>query len=497
MSRYRIFVASAAWAIALSLAGPRAQAHPLGNFTVNHLTKVAIHGDAMQLRYVLDVAEIPTFQIVRALDRDAKPSAAQLRGWASSEVGAIQSGLSVEQDGRTLALRPRAVRVSTRPGAGGLALLYLVADFDVRLRAGSMRHIGIADKTFAERIGWKDIVVAPASEPTAELQRYPSALLASPRDVTAVRITLNASRQTVEALQAGDAGGGGPSQLRTNALSDMLAHGTANPLLVMLTLLVAMGLGALHAAEPGHGKTLLAVSLIGARATTKQAIILATGLTFSHTVGVIALGIVLLFASQRIVPENVYPWITVVSGMMVAFIGAGGLARYVHARSHAHASAHHHDHEHPHGHVIPGTQPLSFRSVVVMAMSGNIAPCPAALVVLLTALSLHRTGYGIVVILAFSIGLAAVLVGLGIGLIHGAKWLAQRPALDRLIAYGPLASACMIACIGAIMIGQGFAAGSLHAPIAPVVGLALAAIAGYALRPGHTHTHGAPLMREY
>jgi ABC-type nickel/cobalt efflux system permease component RcnA len=127
-----------------------------------------------------------------------------------------------------------------------------------------------------------------------------------------------------------------------------------------------------------------------------------------------------------------------------------------------------------------------------MAMSGNIAPCPAALVVLLTALSLHQVAYGIVVIIAFSIGLSGVLTTMGIAFVRGAKWLSERPAFEHLTNYGPLASACVIACIGAIMIGQGFASGSLHAPVLPVTMLALAAIAGYALRPGHVHVHAVP-----
>ena len=149
------------------------------------------------------------------------------------------------------------------------------------------------------------------------------------------------------------------------------------------------------------------------------------------------------------------------------------------------------DHDHPHGHdhVPAGNAPLSFGSVVLVAMSGNIAPCPAALVVLLAALTLHQLAYGLLVIIAFSVGLAGVLTGLGIALVHGASWLSGRPSLDRFVRYGPLVSATVIAAIGALMLGQGAAASTLHAPAIIVTALVLAAIAGFAFSPGHVHSH--------
>jgi nickel/cobalt transporter (NicO) family protein len=276
-------------------------------------------------------------------------------------------------------------------------------------------------------------------------------------------------------------------------LSDMLAKGATSPLLVLLTLLIAAGLGALHALEPGHGKTLLAVSLVGARATPKQALVLAAALTLAHTAGVLALGLVLLALAQWIVPENVYPWISLVSGAFVAVLGAFALSRYVKARRgaahvHAHSAEDGHTHGDGHSHELPGNAPLSFRSVVLIAMSGNVAPCPAALVVLLTALTLHQVGYGLLVVIAFSVGLAAVLTGLGVAVVHGASWLSNRRGFERVTRYGPLVTAAIICIIGAVMLGNASAT-VLQAPVLPVTLLALAAIAGYAFAPGHTHAH--------
>jgi ABC-type nickel/cobalt efflux system permease component RcnA len=142
--------------------------------------------------------------------------------------------------------------------------------------------------------------------------------------------------------------------------------------------------------------------------------------------------------------------------------------------------------------VIPGTQPISFRGVVLIAMSGNLAPCPAALVVMLAALASHQLAYGLAIIIAFGIGLAGVLTGLGIAVVRSAASIARRPQLQKIAAYGPLASACVISCIGAILFAQGLASGIIRAPGWPVILLTLSAIAGYAMRPGHAHSHAHP-----
>src|ERR1700730_6026253 len=339
-----------------------------------------------------------------------------------------------------------------------------------------------------------------APEPTDELRHYPNALLGSPRGVTSIAavVTKAGLRAASSATASVAIASPSASQIRSNALSDMLARGSANPWIVLLTLLAAVGLGALHAAEPGHGKTLLAVSLVGARATPRQALFLAVGLTIAHTAGVIVLGGLLLVAARWVVPEAIYPWITIVSGAAVAILGAGALARFIRARRGAayghggdrHSHGHTHDHDHAHDRALPGDQALSFRGVMLVAMSGNIAPCPAALVVLLAALALHEVAYGIAVVVAFSVGLAGVLTGLGIALVRGAAWISRRPAFDTVTAYAPLVSAGVISVIGAVMLGQGAAASGLGAPPVTVAVLALTAIVAFAFSPGHVHAQG-------
>jgi ABC-type nickel/cobalt efflux system permease component RcnA len=487
----------AACACVIATASPAA-AHPLGNFTINHIVKLRQAGDSLQIRYVLDMAEIPTFVVMRSRSVSGKLDAAGLRSWAASEVAVVTGGLVVQADGSSLRLVSTGVpRVSTRSGAGGLPTLYWAGDFVAYL--GHARALLVDDRTFPERIGWKDVVIAPAGEPTGELTHYPTAMLSSPRDVSSAALTRVANGRWVASstVVAAAAAAAPASQIRSNALADMLARGPSSIIVVVLGLLAAIGLGALHALEPGHGKTLLAVSLVGARATPQQALTLAAALTLAHTAGVICLGLALLIAAPWIVPETVYPWLTAASGLAVACLGATALARYVRSRRGA-APGHAHDEwptinvgptDHGHDHAIRGDAPISFRGVVLVAMSGNLAPCPAALVVMLAALASHQLVYGLAIIVAFGIGLAGVLTGLGIAVVRGAASISRRPQLQRIVAYGPLASACAIACIGALLFAQGLASGIIRAPGWPVILLTLSAIAGYATRPGHEHAH--------
>lgn len=481
-----------------------ASAHPLGNFTINHLAKVRLQARGLSVRYVVDMAEIPTFQVMaqRGIAAIEPERTAGLAAWGGDEAALVIHGLRITADGINLKLSARTPRVVTRPGAGGLPTLYFVDDVSAQYPNGrAPRAITIVDDNYAERIGWKDIVVAPQTEPTHELRSYPSALLGSPRSIQQVSVKFGTDGRVIAVSGLATpvlAPAGSSSQTRSNLLSDLLARGSSSVALVALTLLVAAGLGALHALEPGHGKTLLAVSLVGARATVKQAFVLATALTMAHTAGVIALGIALLAFARFIVPEMVYPWIALGSGACVAMLGASALARQVRqmrgaTHAHGHAQGRAHDGAHAHGHTheplpLPPGAPLSFRNVVLVAMSGNIAPCPAALVVLLTALSLHRVGYGMLVVIAFSIGLAAVLTGLGIAVVRGAAWLGERRSFERVVRYGPLATACIICTIGIVMLAQA-ASTAVQISVWSVAALSALAIAGFALAPGHTHTH--------
>ncbi len=502
-----IRIAGIAIVLAAAALAP-AGAHPLGNFTLNHLSRITVAPDGVRLRYVLDMAEIPAFALDRSLDSRGEPSDSALRRWARSHASEIAPQLALTVDGRAVSWNPLDSTVRRRPGAGGLPTLYFTALYAARVAPGAHRIV-FHDATAPGRLGWKDVVVGDGVEPTHSLRAYPNALTGSPRDRTSVVADIDAAGRIVAVGQT-DSAIGGPSPSvalgRSNALSDVLAKGASDPLVVLAALLLAIALGALHALEPGHGKTLLAVSLVGARATPRQALILASALTIAHTAGVLALGVVVLLAAQWVVPEQIYPWITLGSGAFVAVLGGRAVAREVrgrlpfrHAHAHEHADAHPHAHDHVHApgdphhrhddldaaaharaHGIAGTAPLTFRSAVLAAASGNIAPCPAALVVLLAAIGIHQIGYGLALIVAFSLGLAAVLTVLGVAVVRSAAWLVARPRFDRLARFAPLATSLVIATVGAVMVGQGFAAQGIGVPVPLVAALVLAAVVGYA-----------------
>jgi ABC-type nickel/cobalt efflux system permease component RcnA len=509
-----------------------AQAHPLGNFTINHLSELSLAGKTAKIRYVLDMAEIPTYAVMRERDASGRMSPAELKIWAHEQAAKSIDDLHLAVIGTDLPLTLVDASAKTRPGAGGLPTLYLVADYAAPLPvAASELHGALTynDATFAGRLGWRDVIVEPQTEPTHELTAYPGALIGSPRQLTQISADLVPGRAPRvvaidgASMQAATATAPSAGLARSNGLADMLVASNRGFWFVALTLLVAVGLGALHALEPGHGKTLLAVSLVGARATFSQAAVLAASLTVAHTAGVLALGFAIILLKGTLVPETIYPWITLLSGVAVAIIGARAIQRQIQLRmpiahAHTHAHDHSHAHEHPHehhphaahahthdddhghphehshddeaharSHAIPGNAPLKFGPTVLAAMSGGVAPCPAALVVLFAAISQNVLAYGLVAIVFFSLGLAGTLTGLGIGVVRGATWLRDRPAFDRFVRYGPIVSAIVIASIGAIMVGQGAVEGGFVSTPILVTSIAALAILGYAFSHPFAH----------
>jgi len=405
-----------------------ASAHPLGNFSINHLTVVAISAERVDVHYVLDQAEIPTF-------RERGMSDAEVLERKRAEVA---KRLTLTVDGRPVALRPAGAPVLTHPaGQGGLRTTRL--ELPLTARVDEPRAVSVRDGTFPGRVGWKAVQVrpgdatavrtsAPATDPTGGLRRYPQDLLASPSDVRAADFDVRAGDGTVAAGAGRTASGGASSE-------DGFAGLLEGDGVLVLLLLAAFGWGALHALSPGHGKAMVAAYLVGTRGSTRDAVILGATVTVTHTAGVVALGVVALGLSAWVLPEQLYPWLTLASGVMVVGVGIAVLRRRVRRHSH-----HHH-----HGH-----RP----SLLAMGASAGLIPCPSALVVLLGAVAQHRIGLGLVLIVAFSAGLAATLTGLGIAVVHAGKALARLPIPGRLAAAVPALSAALIVVVGIALTAQ-------------------------------------------
>ena len=220
---------------------------------------------------------------------------------------------------------------------------------------------------------------------------------------------------------------------------------------------VAFWLGALHALEPGHGKTIVAAYLVGSRGNMKHAALLGATVTFTHTLSVFLLGIGTLLLSSYIVPEKIIPVLGVLSGVSIVLIGGWlfykRLRAYQHelAHQHAHARGHHHHHHHGHSHAPQGD--ITFGSLMALGASGGLVPCPAAMVLLLSAIAIGRVGLGLVLLLAFSLGLAGVLMAIGMLVIYAKNWLPEssKNAQHPLLKFAPIASALVILCVGLLM----------------------------------------------
>jgi nickel/cobalt exporter len=433
----RLFWIAVVPLLALAIAGTAA-AHPLGNFTVNRYAGIELSGDRVYVHYALDLAEIPTFQ-------DGK------RVRAPGFVAGLAAGLRLELEGRRVGLTLLQHKLRERPGAGGLPTLRLDAVFEGETGAasGDMRaDLVLRDTNFADRIGWREIVAVaeggaeivrsdvPAESTSDALRAYPDELLESPLDVTAAHVVYEpGSEPGTPPSLAGSRG----AERERGGFEALVSQGDLGLGVVLVSLAVAMFWGAAHALTPGHGKAIVAGYLVGSRGKPRHAVLLGLIVTVTHTVGVFALGLVTLLLSQFVVPERLYPWLTLVSGLLVVAVGASVFWRRLrHRRAHAPGRHHHHHHE--------GEQ--TTRGLLGVGIAAGLLPCPSALVVLLSAIALHRIGFGLALILAFSVGLALTISSIGLVAV-----LARR-AFTRLRLDGPLvralpaASALLILAVG-------------------------------------------------
>ena len=415
----------------LALALPAtADAHPLGNFTVNRYAEAVVSGERLYVRYALDLAEIPTVQ---------EGARVRARGFAA-EFG---RRLEVRVDGARVPLRPLASEIHTRPGAGGLRTLRFDAVYDA---GPAGRRLALRDRSFEGRLGWREVVVRAERGASITRSDVPSRSVSDALRSYSTRDPLDV-RDAVAVVVPGDAAGVPPALAATPGSSgraEALVAGDLSAGVVAASLLLALFWGAAHALSPGHGKAIVAGYLVGARGTARHALLLGAIVTATHTIGVFALGLVTLALSSVLLPEQLYPWLNLVAALLVVGVGVGVVrSRLAHARAHARGHHHHHHHDHDHG--------LSGRSLLGVGISGGIVPCPTALVVLLGAISLHRVGFGLVLIVAFSIGLAASIAGIGL-IAVAARGALSRVGFDgRLVRALPAVSAVLVLALGLAM----------------------------------------------
>jgi ABC-type nickel/cobalt efflux system permease component RcnA len=467
-------------------------AHPLGNFTVNRYSRIEVTEGALLLTHIIDMAEIPAHQQRTAIDgnQDGDIDAAEQQAYLDELVAGLGGTLQLTRNGQPIPWRLLDRQLTFPTGQAGLPTLRVVTHWQAATVAdGTVWQTTYSDQSFTDRLGWQEVVVqgtaavklldstVPAADVSAELTQYPADLLQAP-------LTVNTATFRFEpaAITAGSDGpstavnlaettiGAALTPLRTSLPTDPFAEliniGTLSPLAILLALLAAFGWGAAHAFSPGHGKTVVAAYLVGSRGTVAHALFLGVTTTITHTAGVFGLGLVTLFASQYILPEILYPWLSVLSGLFVVGIGLSLVRERWRSPMHGHGVHHHHhahDHDHEHGslghhhhgahthrHLPPGTDgaPVTWRSLLALGISGGLLPCPSALVLMLGAISLQRVGFGMALIVLFSLGLASVLTLIGITLVYAGKYFERIPESGRLLRLLPVASAVVITAVG-------------------------------------------------
>ena len=438
-----------------------ASAHPLGNFTVNRFSGVQLSGDRIYVHYVLDMAEIPTFQ-----ERQKIRSLPAYEREATARIG---RGFVLSVGGRRLTLTALDHSLAFPPGQGGLATLRFQALYETPpLTASAPLALAFRDTNYAGRIGWREVVLAsdsgtrvvsstaPSVSRSDELRAYPKELLRSPLDVTQARATFVPGRGSgtpPALLSAADLRSRVAVATTDGGFARLIVRDHLGAGIVVLSLLLAMFWGAAHAFSPGHGKTIVAAYLVGSRGTARHAALLGLIVTVTHTIGVFTLGLVTLALSQFIVPEQLYPWLNLSSALLVVAVGFGilrwRLRDWRHSRAHAREDAHEHGHSHGHDHVPP--QGDGWRGLVGVGVSGGLLPCPTALVVLLAAISLHRVGYGLVLILAFSVGLAGAMTAIGLVAVTARRAFSRVSLKGRLLRLLPAVSALVVLAFGLVM----------------------------------------------
>lgn len=447
-----------------------AAAHPLGNFTINRWAGIEVGARTVVVDYAVDMAELPAFTELRRADRDGDGRLAEPErdAYLATVVAEIARGLALAIDGRAvpLAVDTRALEVG--PGAGGMPTLRIDVRYTTPLAAGD-GGLELHDTNWQGRAGWREVVArpgrgmhldassVPATDASRMLRSYPDDLLTAPLALSDARLRFASGGAPSGADAPARATPASGANRFGDRLTALVADGTR-----AWALVIAMLLGAMHALSPGHGKTVVGAYLVGSRGTTRDALLLGLVVTATHTIGVYALGLVALTASHWFVPERLFPWLSALSGAIVVAIGASLTRTRVHAafaRPHAHGHDHHHHHHgHTHAHVddhlSPSDEPVSSRRLIALGVSGGLLPCPSALVVMLGAVALGRVAFGLLLIVAFSLGLAAVLTAIGIAMVHARRLLDALPIDGRVARLAPVASAVVISLAGLAILAE-------------------------------------------
>ncbi|MFJ9718095.1 nickel transporter [Streptomyces sp. NPDC101213] len=529
-----------------------ASAHPLGNFTVNRYDGLVAAPGQLRVDHVEDLAEIPATQ--------AKPDVERLgtAGWARQRCATAAADSRLTVDGRTVALTAGAAKAELRPGQAGLDTLRVRCRLTAPLPRAASVSLTFRSAGASSGPGWREITArgdrttltgadVPRESVSGELTRYPAELLSSPADTATASLRVRPGGPALTGEEEDDAPAASVlprgADRWTRALDGLVARQHLTLGFAALALVLAVGLGAMHALAPGHGKTLMAATAAarGDRARFRDVLPLAASVTVTHTLGVVALG--LLVTAGSAAAPSVVAWLGLASGALVLFTGATlvrrawhhrtrgtghghphphppakpparrpalvgapaehpgrttahehprdhGHTHHTHTHDHDHDHDHHHrhdgEHRHDHGHHhtdpdthththththggMPHSHPTAptLRGTILLGFAGGLVPSPSAVVVLVGAAALGHAWFGLLLVVAYGIGLALTLTAAGFAVVRlgaGAARLLDRsprrtghPAVALVRRNLPLWSALVVVALGAGLVFKGAA----------------------------------------
>jgi ABC-type nickel/cobalt efflux system permease component RcnA len=488
-----------------------AAAHPMGNVSVSHYAGLEIGPREIGVKFLLDYAEIPSVPELDRIDSDSDDlvTPEEREAYLDEKTEQVLPRLRLEVNGTRVPLRRIWSHVTFPPGEGGLSTVRIAWQLRAELPEDLLRSKNFLvwnDSNDDRRDGWKEIRITGLGGigigssslgsllRSNELSEYPEEYLYNPPRDTKAWCHFGPGLTAPEPETPGAAGFEPPPGFGTEGRKDpfvaLVRAEDLTPGVIALSLLLAFLLGAGHALEPGHGKAVVGAYLVGTRGTLAQAAALGLIVTLTHTFSVFLLGIVALFLSRFIVPEALLPRLGLVSGLLIAAVGGWMLRARLRERGAAraaprasasaprHAHAHAHDHPHPlsqtpdpaieaasegggtHTHVPQGKATLG--SILALGISGGLVPCSGGIVVLLAAVALGRIAFGLLLIVAFSLGLAVVLFGVG------AMFVTARRLFDRYIPGGSfmtnlgIASATVVMLFGLLLVWRSLTGGATH-----------------------------------
>ena len=505
----------------------------LGNFTINQYCGLELARTDVDVHYVVVFGQLPALRELHLADADGNGMTTQAERdvYVGKLAPSFAKGLVLRVAGVTVPLRVTHWTSSLPTEQGGFSLRVDV-DLSATLpAAGAPRRLEFSNENYSGRMGWHEIVVtagsgmavfdtnAYATSLTGGLTQALQALPASgPLDERSIHLTLDEGAPPPNVTPLGARPGGAlstqppqsasaaqkhiamPSESewlarRTRELVDAISSKQLDPRIAVLALLGALLLGAVHALSPGHGKTIVGAYLIGSRGTPRHAVFLGLTVTITHTLGVFALGFATLYASRFIVPERLFPVLSLISAVLILGMGIillaqrGRAARAALAGSSDFSSArfqpvksvpapqtgnrglifaptmqyadptmHSHGGGPMHSHLPPGAagEKVTWRSLLTLGISGGLIPCPSAMVILLAAVALNKTAYGMLLVLAFSVGLAITLTLVGLAFLYarnrfgkpkiGSRW----PHLLPVMSAGAITLVGAVLCVGAL-----------------------------------------------